>query len=67
MNNHVKFWITLGSLITFITLFLFMLFVGAKEEIIFRKEYCLLIIPILIYNAFQFIINYYTLTEHENK
>lgn len=63
MNNHIKFWLTIGSLVTLVSTFIFMLYIGSVEQISFRKEYCIFILPIFLYNGFQFIINYINLTE----
>lgn len=66
-NRHIQFWLTLGSFISLIGLLLFMLFMVFKEVISFRKEYCLLLLPILLYNMLQFVINYSNLTDKENE
>ena len=63
MNKQVQFWLTFGSFITFIGIFIFILFVGAVESITFQKEYCLFCLPSLIYLMWQFIINYGELTK----
>lgn len=57
-NKHISFWITFGSCITLIELFIFMLICGCIDTFIFDKQYCLLLFPNLIYLGFQFIINY---------
>lgn len=68
-NRHIQFWLIIGSLITFVMTFVFMLGMAALEEVsvIFKKEYCLFFIPILIYLMFQFIVNYCNLTDKENE
>lgn len=63
MNKHWKFWTTFGSIINFVILFLFLMFMGIKEEMVFKKEYCLFLMPILIYNMFQCVVNYGDLIE----
>lgn len=68
MNRHLSFWLTIGSMFTFVLIFLFILFMGIKDKIQFEKGYCLLLIPMLIYAIVQFIVNYSNLTdENENK
>ena len=68
MNRHSKFWLTFGSLVTIIILFVFIIFVCYKEVIIFYKQYCLVLLPLLLYSIVQFVNNYYNLTEeYENK
>ena len=63
MNRHSLFWLTFGSLITMIEIFLFILICAISETIQLRKEYCLFLLPNLIYIMFQFIVNYGILTE----
>ena len=67
MNNEKiwQFWLTIGSLINLICCFLFILFCSHKEQFIFKKEFCLLLIPELIYFMFQFVINYVKITEND--
>ena len=60
---RIQFWLTLGSLVTFVVLFIFILVMVCLETISFHKAYCLFFIPILIYSLFQFIINYSNLTD----
>ena len=67
MNKHIQFWLTLGSLITLIGTFLFIIVMSSLETIEFHKQYCLFLIPILIYTMFQFVINYINLTENKNE
>ena len=68
MNNNIewKFWLTFCNLITLIELVFFMLFCVFKPTFTFHKEYCLILIPNLLYMIFQFVINYVELT-NENK
>ena len=66
MNNHWIFWLTLGSLITLIEIFCFIIFCVFNETFTFHKEYCLFLIPNLLYMIFQFIINYAIITENLN-
>lgn len=67
-NRHLYFWLTIGSMFTGSLVFIFILFMCIKEQIQFHKQYCLLLIPILVYLIIQFIINYDKLTdEYENK
>jgi len=63
MNRHFLFWLTFGSLITVIELFLFILICGCIDTFVFHKQYCLFLLPNLIYLGGQFIINYGILTE----
>lgn len=61
-DKHVLFWITFGSLITMFEIFLFILICVHFKTIQFHKEYCLFLLPNLIYMIFQFIVNYGNLT-----
>ena len=63
MNRHWLFWITFGSIITLCELFIFILVISCIENFIFHKEYCLFLLPNLIYLVFQFIVNYGILIE----
>ena len=63
-NKHLEFWLTIGSLITLIIIFVFIIFISSVETIEFHKRYCVFLIPSLIYSMFQFIINYINLTEN---
>lgn len=67
MNKHTQFWLTIGSLVTLIGTFLFIIVMSSLETIEFHKQYCLFLIPILIYTIFQFVINYNNLTENNNE
>lgn len=67
MDKHLQFWLTLGSLVTLIIIFVFIIFISSVESIEFHKQYCLFLIPILIYSIFQFVINYINLTENKNE
>jgi hypothetical protein len=58
MNRDVQFWLTLGSLVTLLLLFSFIIYCGYIEEFTFKKEYCLFSLPSIIYLGFQFIVNY---------
>lgn len=61
-NKEWDFWLTFFNLITFLEIFFFMLFCVFKPTFIFHKEYCLILIPNLLYMVFQFILNYIDLT-----
>ena len=63
MNRQFLFWLTFGSLITVVELFLFMLICGCINTFVFHKQYCLILLPNLIYLGAQFIINYGILTD----
>ena len=63
---HIQFWMTLGSFITIIFIFIFIIIMASFETICFHKQYCLFLIPILIYSIFQFVINYSNLTDKDN-
>lgn len=63
MNNHSNFWLTFGSLITLIEIVLFMIISGCIDTFVFHKQYCLILLPNLIYMMFQFVVNYYSLTD----
>ena len=63
MNRHWLFWLTFGSFITMVEIFLFILICSCTKTIQFHKEYCLFLFPNLIYMMFQFVVNYGILTE----
>ena len=65
-NRTLYFWLTVGSMINLLVYFILMLIIPLKEQIIFKKEYCLFMIPLLIYSIFQFIINYVKVTEEDD-
>lgn len=65
-NRTLHFWLTVGSMINLFVYFILMLIIPLKEQIIFKKEYCLFMIPLLIYSIFQFIINYVKVTEEDD-
>ena len=65
-NRTLYFWLTVGSMINLSAYFILMLILPLKEQIIFKKEYCLFMIPLLIYSIFQFIINYVKVTEEDD-
>lgn len=67
MSKQIQFWLTFGSFITFIGILIFILFVGIEDSIIYKKQYCLFILPSLTYLAFQFIINYYELIKDKEQ
>lgn len=62
-EKETLFWLTLMSFITLIELGSFIIYMGSVETIVFRKEYCLLLVPNLLYIIFQFVVNYVNLTE----
>lgn len=67
-NKEWDFWLTFFNLITFLEIFFFMLFCVFHSTFTFYKEYCLILIPNLLYIGFQFIINYVNLTSpNENE
>ena len=63
MDKHWLFWLTFGSFITMVEIFLFILICSYTKTIQFHKEYCLFLLPNLIYMMFQFVVNYGILTE----
>ena len=66
-NRPMEFWLTIGSLASLVCCFLFVAFCIFKEQFIFKKEYCLALIPAMVYFMLQFVINYVKITEDENK
>lgn len=67
-NKEWDFWLTFFNLITFLEIFVFMLFCVFRSTFTFHKEYCVILIPNLLYIGFQFIINYVNLTStNENE
>lgn len=63
MNNHSNFWLTFGSIITLIELFIFMIVCGEIDTFVFHKQYCLILFPNLGYLIFQSLVNYIKLTD----
>lgn len=63
MNRHWLFWLAFGSIVTLFEVFLFILICGCIDTFVFHKEYCLFLLPNLIYLGFQFIVNYAMLME----
>jgi hypothetical protein len=63
MNKHSNFWLTFGSLITIIELFIFMTMCVCVETFVFHKQYCVILFPNFLYLIFQFIVNYNSLTD----
>ncbi len=61
MNKHGKFWLTFGSILTL--LYLFIILVNCNNVLI-SKWYIVPVLPLLILNGFQFIVNYMSLTEN---
>jgi hypothetical protein len=62
-NKHGKFWLAVGSGITMVMLFAFIIGMAVVGQFNFKKEYCLFLIPILVYAVAQFVINYCEITE----
>ena len=65
-NRHIQFWLTFGSLVTMIAMMIFIFIMAAIEQITLRKEYCLFLLPLLVYSMFQFIVNYGNLIEEKD-
>jgi len=63
---HGKFWLTLGSLVNLI-LSLILIIKISISDYFDNKLWCLMFIPIIIYQISQFIYNYIDLTENNNK
>lgn len=66
-NRTLYFWLTVGSMINLFVYFIPMLILPLKEQVIFKKEYCLFMMPLLLYSIFQFIINYDKITEENDR
>ena len=62
-DKHCKFWLAVGSGVTMVMLFAFIIGMAVVEQFNFKKEYCLFLIPILVYAVAQFVINYCEITE----
>lgn len=67
MSKHTSFWLTFCSLVTIFEIFCFIIFCGSKDTFIFHKQYCIILIPNLLYMMFQFVINYAELTDENKK
>lgn len=66
INNHGKFWLTLGSLISLIFTFSLVVYF-ANNNYFENNMYGILFIPYIIYQIIQFMVNYLNLTEHDFK
>lgn len=66
MNIHGKFWLTFGSILTLLYLFtiLIIFFNCDNENVSINKWYIVPVLPLLILNGFQFMVNYISLTEN---
>ena len=63
MNRHAQFWLTLGTIYTCILFWVFFAtFINTKYRI-----FGMLAIPGGIYFLGQFLVNYFSLTDDENK
>lgn len=65
MSKDTAFWLTFCSLVTLFEMFCFIIFCSIKETFIFHKEYCLILLPNLLYTIFQFVVNYCNLTDEK--
>jgi hypothetical protein len=59
--KHSVFWLTFFSLTTLIVIICFIITMSFLNEITFKREYCLFLLPIVSYLLFQFIANYFNL------
>jgi hypothetical protein len=66
MNKHGKFWLTFGSILTLLYLFtILIIFVNCNDNnVLISKWYIVPVLPLLILNGFQFMVNYISLTEN---
>ena len=66
MNKHGKFWLTFGSILNLLYLFtiLIMFFNCDNANVPVSKWYIVPVLPLLILNGFQFMVNYISLTEN---
>lgn len=59
---HSKFWLTLGSLISFI--FILGLCISlSSNNYFYNRIWCIAFVPIIIYQMAQFVVNYNNLTD----
>jgi len=65
MSNHGKFWLTFGSILTLLYLFtILIMFINCdNENVPISKWYIVPVLPLLILNGIQFIVNYISLLE----
>ena len=62
---HIKFWLTLGSLVSLI--FILGLCISlSSNNYFYNRIWCLTFIPIIIYQMAQFIVNYNKLTDQDD-
>ena len=66
MNKHGKFWLTFGSILTLLYLFIILImFINCdNENVSISKWYIVPVLPLIILNGFQFMVNYISLTEN---
>ena len=70
--NHIKFWFTLGSSISLISIFIIftlLVFFRDNKEFIVDKSYGIFLIPFIIYmlGIAQFTFNYFNLIKENGK
>lgn len=61
----LNFWLTFFSLITLILIMCFIITMCFLNEISFKREYCLFLVPIVLYLILQFACNYTNLLDNE--
>ena len=66
MNKHGKFWLTFGNILTLLYLVtILIIFANCNDNnVLISKWYIVPLLPLLIFNGFQFIVNYISLTEN---
>lgn len=63
--RHTYFWLTLFGILYSVGIFVFMIICAIYETIVFKKIYCLLLLPLFIYLLVQTIFNYCELTTNK--
>lgn len=63
-DRHLFFWMALTDIIYLVICVVFVLFISSSEEpFIFRREYCLLMIPLILSLCAQSVIMYHEATK----
>ena len=65
--KQIYFWTAFIDLIYMFFILAFIAYVNGCEQFIFHKQYCLILIPILLGIMFQFVFFYDKLTNNQNE
>ena len=65
--KQIYFWVTFIDLLYVFFILAFIAYAGICEQFIFYKQYCLILVPILLGIIFQFVFFYDKLTNNQNE